>query len=187
MNLYLKRAIKYKDDFLNKAFRFYIKTIYGNSIRLNNTKFGKHFYFDIKANQYSIVFGKNVHFRRNSTVCIREASDLQIGNNVFFNNYTSINCHNKIIIGNDCLFGEMVKLYDHNHQYSNKNIPIATQGFSKGIIVIGDNCWIGSNVIILKNVTIGNNVIIGANCLIYKDIPSNSIVKLAQSLNQETY
>ena len=47
-------------------------------------------------------------------------------------------------------------------------------------IVSGKNCWLGSNVIVLKGVTIGDNSIIGAGCVIHKDIPANSTV-----LNQQ--
>ncbi|WP_306460486.1 DapH/DapD/GlmU-related protein, partial [Streptococcus pneumoniae] len=43
-------------------------------------------------------------------------------------------------------------------------------------IRVGRDCWIGSNVTILKGVTIGDNTIIRAGCLIRNDIPSNSVV-----------
>ena len=56
-------------------------------------------------------------------------------------------------------------------------MPIRTQGFSKAPVVIGSNCWIGSNVVILKGVTIGDNCIIGANCLVYRNVPSETILK----------
>ena len=42
-------------------------------------------------------------------------------------------------------------------------------------IVIGDNVYIGNNVIILPGVTIGDNVIVGAGAVISKSIPSNSV------------
>lgn len=42
-------------------------------------------------------------------------------------------------------------------------------------IVIGNNVYIGNNVIILPGVTIGNNVIIGAGAVVSKNIPSNSV------------
>lgn len=41
--------------------------------------------------------------------------------------------------------------------------------------IIGDNCVIGINSIILPGITIGNHVIIGAGSVVTKDIPSNSI------------
>ena len=42
-------------------------------------------------------------------------------------------------------------------------------------IIVGDNVYIGNNVIILPGVTIGNNVIIGAGAVVSKNIPSNSV------------
>ena len=42
-------------------------------------------------------------------------------------------------------------------------------------IKIGDNVYIGNNVIILPGVTIGNNVVIGAGAVVSKSIPDNSV------------
>ena len=42
-------------------------------------------------------------------------------------------------------------------------------------IVIGNNVYLGNNVIILPGVKIGNNVVVGAGAIVSKDIPSNSV------------
>lgn len=78
------------------------------------------------------------------------------------------------------MFGDGVRIFDHNHKYSNYHIEKIQ--FTADKITIGNNCWIGTNVVILKGVTIGDNVIIGANALIYKDIPANSIVTSQEEL-----
>ncbi len=44
-----------------------------------------------------------------------------------------------------------------------------------GPITVGDNCHIGTNVIVMPNVTIGNNCIIGCGAVVTRDIPDNSI------------
>lgn len=116
-------------------------------------------------------------FRQRCTLSLSDNGLLFIGNNNFFNNDCSITCSGKIKIGDNNLFGENVKLYDHNHVFKEKNVPINDQGFKIGEITIGNNCWFGSNCVILNNVTIGDNVIVGANTLVYKSIPSNSLVK----------
>lgn len=126
--------------------------------------------------------GKNVHFRGNLNIVVDDGGVLQIGKNSFFNNYCSINCQSEITIGEHCFFGEDVKIYDHNHKYGVEHEGFITNSFNKAKIEIGENCWIGSNVTILKGVTIGDNVVIGANCLIYKSVPSNSVVKLDAKL-----
>ena len=136
----------------------------------------KNFIFDVRGDGYKIDIG-NVTFRENCMIRVRQAGMLNLGNNIGFNRGCSINCLNSITIGDDCLFGESVKLYDHNHRFRDNTELIERQGYTLGKISIGNNCWIGSNVVILKNVTIGDNVVIGANCLVYKDVPSNTLVK----------
>jgi acetyltransferase-like isoleucine patch superfamily enzyme len=43
-------------------------------------------------------------------------------------------------------------------------------------VVIGKNCFIGANSIILPGVIIGNEVVVAAGSVVTKDVPSNSIV-----------
>jgi acetyltransferase-like isoleucine patch superfamily enzyme len=45
-----------------------------------------------------------------------------------------------------------------------------------GPIVIGDNCFIGINSIILPGIRIGDNCVVGAGAVVTRDVPSNTIV-----------
>ena len=148
---------------------FYKNAKIGNTFRLGNNS-------SITLwDDCNISIGDNVYLRNFLKIQI-EGGQLKIGKNTFFNNFCSINCLYKIAIGNDCLFGEAVKIYDHNHRHQNEQL-IRNQGYSFGEILIGNNCWIGSNVVILKGVQIGDNVVVGANVVVYKDIASNMIIK----------
>jgi len=117
-----------------------------------------------------------------SFVCLEvgNGATLKLGNRVFFNINCSIHCGYHIEIGKDTMFGDGVRIFDSNHQYSNYHVEKIA--FNYGKISIGKNCWIGANVVILKGVTIGDNVIIGAGAVIHKDIPSNSIVVSKEEL-----
>jgi acetyltransferase-like isoleucine patch superfamily enzyme len=139
----------------------------------------EYFSASIPAGDFSIKFGSGVYFKKYCAILLVPKAELIIGNNVFFNNYCSINCLDKIIIGENTQFGEGVKMYDHNHTYTftNDTLDVARDKFKTAPITIGKNCWIGSNVTILKGVTIGDNVVIGANNLIYKSVPANTILK----------
>lgn len=43
-------------------------------------------------------------------------------------------------------------------------------------VIIGNDCWIGANAIILPGVTIGDCVMVAAGSVVNKDIPSNVLV-----------
>ena len=126
--------------------------------------------------------GKNFQFRKQFTLLLDSKGVVTIGDNVFFNNFCTVCALSEIIIGDGTIFGENVKLYDHNHKYFDPRIPIKQQGYTVAPIHIGKQCWIGSNVTILKGVTIGDNCVIGTGCVIFKDIPANSVVINKQNL-----
>jgi acetyltransferase-like isoleucine patch superfamily enzyme len=142
-----------------------------------------------------VLVNKNSKFTIGENFCTRseckirvDNGHLKIGTNVFINNGCSINCLEEIEIGDHVLFGEGVKIYDHNHKFSISNniVNIAKDDYTVSKVSIGANSWIASNVIILKGVSIGKNCIIGAGCIIYKSIPDNSVIKCKQDLIQES-
>lgn len=129
-----------------------------------------------------IKVGKRFTFRRGFSLMIDRGGEVIIGDNVFFNNYCSLNANERIVIGDGTIFGENVRVYDHNHCYRNPDVPIKEQGFSSAPVSIGKHCWLASNVVILKGVTIGDNCVIGAGCVIHKDVPENTVVVNKQEL-----
>lgn len=121
-----------------------------------------------------LEIGKDFSMR--SGVKIRvNAGKIKIGNRVGFNNNSMINCMSKISIGNNVIFGQSVKIYDHDHDHKKEGI-IRDNGYISKPIVINDNVWIGSNCIILKGTVIGENTVIGANTVVFGNIPANSII-----------
>ena len=74
------------------------------------------------------------------------------------------------------MFGENVKIYDHDHVFTDISVPIRDQGFAESPVVIGDDCWIGSNVVILRGSRIGRGCVIGAGAVVHGDVPPYSVV-----------
>ena len=153
------------------------------NIKKNIIEVNKIFYKIIYGKK--IRFGKNVTFRKGFSIVIENGGKVEIGDGCFFNNNCSINALGNVSIGNNCLFGEGVKIYDHNHVFKNNDELIKKQGFSIGKVCIQENCWICSNVVILKDVTIGKNSVIGANCMISSDVENDNIVKLKNECIRE--
>ena len=128
------------------------------------------FQIDDKAN---FVVGSNVICRNFENFRL-PSGKLILHDGVFINNSCSFNCMERIEIGNGTMMGEGVRFYDHDHSYTAEKIE--KWQWTTAPIRVGRDCWIGSNVTILKGVTIGDNTIIGAGCLVRNDIPANSVV-----------
>lgn len=124
-----------------------------------------------------LIVGKKTTWRKRFNLMIDRNAKVVIGENCFFNNDCSINAYGQIKIGNGSVFGENVKIYDHNHRFSRRDLPIKEQGYVVGSISIGEHCWIGSNVTILKGTEIEDFCVIGAGTVIKGKIPAGSIVK----------
>lgn len=149
-----------------------------------NYIFGEQSEFVIRGENQKIQIEPGFYARKFCNFVVEGSAELVIRKGVFFNNYCSVNCLCNIEIGDKTLFGEGVRIYDHNHEYKfqENRLTVETNKFTVAPVKIGKNCWIGSNVTILKGVEIGDNVIIGANCLIYKSVPANSIVTHNEAL-----
>ena len=135
-----------------------------------------------------LQIGKNVTWRRGFSIMMSKEARVVIGDNCFFNNDCSIAANNLVTIGvssglnarGGTIFGENVKIYDHNHRFR-EDTPIKEQGYSNGEVHIGGHCWIGSGVIILKGADISDDCVIGAGSVVSECIPAGSLVVAGRS------
>lgn len=182
----VRKAIALFECFLFKVKIFYLVQLSQGKYRIHSSfRAGKNFSIKSDLSDITLKLANNIVFRDQAHIVLGHSGKVFIESNCFFNNGCSINCFGNIEIGNNNQFGEHVFLYDHNHQFGNKDQLISEQGYSIGKITIGNNCWIGSNVVILKNVEIGDHVVIGAGCVIHKSVPANTVVVNQQNLLQK--
>lgn len=123
-------------------------------------------------NKNSIVhIGKFVFIRKNASFRIDLNGFLDIGEKVFINDNCNINCVNKVTIGRYTKIAPNVCINDHDHNYKDPS----KHHLSVGEVIIGENVWIGSNVVILKDTIIGNNAVIAAGSVVKGYIPENTL------------
>lgn len=105
-----------------------------------------------------------------------EGALIQIGENTRVHG-SCIHAQKSIRIGKNCLIAANCQIMDNNgHSLSSNTseLRIQTRGESKPII-IEDNVWIGTGVIVLPGVQIGEGSVIGANSVVSINIPKNSL------------
>lgn len=79
-----------------------------------------------------------------------------------------------ITLGNNVHITDGVKFITHDGGTLLLRDKIPDAEITKPIVV-GNDVYIGNNVILLPGVNIGNRVIIGAGAIVTKDIPDNSV------------
>lgn len=94
--------------------------------------------------------------------------NVRLGQNVYFNFGCTFVDVRIVSIGSRTMVGPNVSFYTGSHPLDPK-IRNGTRGPEYGKeIHIGEDCWIGGNVIVLPGVTIGNGVVIGAGSVVTK-------------------
>lgn len=129
-----------------------------------------------------LTFGDNVTISRG--VMIRPSSyyggdlgkGLVMGDHSSIGPYGYVGCSGKITIGSNVMLGPKCSLFAENHVFENTDATIKEQGVKQKGITIEDDCWIGSNTIILDGVTIGKGSVIAAGSVVSKDVPAYSVL-----------
>ena len=121
-----------------------------------------------------LQLGKKVRAHSGCIFKIRKKAQLKIGNDVSFNYGCKFFCHNSITIEKGVEFGPDVKIYDHDHDFRAEG-GLKAGKFNYADVYIGENAWIGANVIILKGANIGKNAVIAAGSIVKGNVPENTV------------
>ena len=122
-----------------------------------------------------LKIGKN--FRCSPNAILSNPRLIEIGENVFFGNRTTINTVVPVRIGNNVMFGPEVMIIsgDHNIREVGKLIKDVHEGGMNIPVIIEDDVWVGSRVLILKGVVIGEGAVVGAGSVVIKRLPPFSV------------
>jgi acetyltransferase-like isoleucine patch superfamily enzyme len=124
----------------------------------------------------SVTIGDRVTVLRDSIIETGEGGTISIGDDAYIHPRCQLNAYvTGLKIGCGVLIAANCAFYPHEHGIA-PGQPIRSQPlYSRGPIVIGDNAWLGTGVIVLGEVTIGEGAVIGAGAVVTQDVPSNAI------------
>lgn len=112
-----------------------------------------------------------------------EKQTLFIGDNCQIGDHVHMVALERVELGNGCLLASKIFISDTNHgTYDNTDpnsrpdVPPNERKLVTKPVKIGNNVWIGDNVVILSGVEIGDGCIIGANSVVTHNVRENSIV-----------
>ncbi|MBR2638189.1 MAG: serine acetyltransferase [Bacteroidaceae bacterium] len=88
-----------------------------------------------------------------------------IGPGLYIGHFGRVILNSKVVLGKNVTINTGVTIGQTN------------RGKKKGVPIVGDNVWIGTNAVVVGNICIGDDVLIAPNSYVTDDVPSHSIVK----------
>ncbi|MBL7858473.1 MAG: hypothetical protein JNM57_12350 [Cyclobacteriaceae bacterium] len=146
----------------------------------------------------SVHIGENVEFRRNVEIRAHGSSMVVIENNIRIDRgvrllaanaavieiksgariglYSVINGGDSIRIGHKALISGFVYLQTSMHGYKSKEQAVQDQGYDHAPVVLENDTWLGTHVVVLPGVTIEKGAVVGSNAVVTKNVPAYQIV-----------
>jgi acetyltransferase-like isoleucine patch superfamily enzyme len=123
-----------------------------------------------------LEIGPGTLLEPNVWITAPERARVRIGAGSFLNLGVMVAAQELVEIGSHCMLANGCFVSDANHRYDDLQTPLTWQGFSsRGPTRIGDDCWLGANVVVTSGVTIGERCVIGANSVVTHDLEPFSI------------
>ena len=175
---------------MKRRFKNVVSVLY-SMVYFSITKFfhWKHFQFQLIerfspntevtiAGKGSIALGGRITAHSGVKIKSVAKGDIVIGNHVRFNYGCIVVSQGRICIADGVGFGPNVLMFDHDHDYrSREGVGPGATKFRTGTIEIGENSWIGANVVILKNTKLGKNCVVAAGSVIGNcEYPDNTVI-----------
>ncbi len=122
-----------------------------------------------------IHLGAGVRIAPNAT--FRNGERIAIGKHSHIGEHDMIwagNSHGRITLGDYCLLAPNVTITASNYAVV-QGTPVMHQPKEERDVVLGDDVWLGANVIVLPGVTIGDGAVVAAGAVVTKDLPPQCI------------
>lgn len=99
-----------------------------------------------------------------------------VGQNSGIGAFSFIGAAGGVFIGDDVIMGQRVSFHSENHLFDRTDLPIRLQGVSRQGISIGNDCWVGANVVFLDGAKVGSGSVVAAGAVVRGEFPKNSVI-----------
>jgi len=101
---------------------------------------------------------------------IRAGADLHVAAGAY------LDARGGLTIGRHVLIGPNTVIVTSQHHWTDPSLPITAQGHQMGPVDIGDDVWIGANVVVTPGVRIATGAVVGAGAVVTADVAPYTIV-----------
>jgi acetyltransferase-like isoleucine patch superfamily enzyme len=126
--------------------------------------------------QAQIHIGNQVRIDRGVRLLAANEAKINLGNKVRIGLYTVLNGGDSISIGRGALLSGFVYLQTSMHGFKDKSQGIQNQGYSHAPIVLEEDTWLGTHVVILPGVILKKGVVVGSNAVVNKSAEAYEVL-----------
>jgi len=183
-------------------FRRRIKSVIGSALwlRLKDLKYRpsgvamgprSYIFRPFAINQrHTLTLGAGCEILADSYIWTREAGTpkVRIGDGTYIGRHLYLTAVGTISIGARCVLSDYVYITDCAHGLDPAGAFILHQPLeSKGLVEIGDGCFLGFRAVILPGVTLGPHCVVGANTVVTRSFPAYTMVAGSPARAIKTY
>ena len=104
-----------------------------------------------------------------------EAGYIKIDHHSYIGARSKIFGHAGVELGHNVLFSPGVTIVPYQHEFSDPDELIINQGGQTGPVIIGDDVYLGQDVIVLHSMRIGSGSIVGAGSVVNRPVEPYSV------------
>lgn len=126
-------------------------------------------------------YGKGLTTGKNCRIEIFGNGKITMGKDCLIGDNVHIVSSNSVRIGSGCLFASKIFISDTSHGSYGRDDPSPylvrpnDRPLVSGCVSIGDNVWLGENVVVLSGADIGDGCVVGSNAVVTRPIPKGCI------------
>jgi len=159
-----------------------------NGVRIrfaDNIKLAKGVYLDegvyLHACPGGITIGRDTLIMHQAELHVYNFRDLpkaciHIGQECLIGEFSVIRGQGGVTIGDRVYTSPGTQIIAVNHVFDDPTKPFIHQGITAQGILIEDDVWLGSNVVVTDGVRIGKGAVVAAGAVVTDDVPENTIV-----------
>lgn len=117
---------------------------------------------------FGAKIGKNVIIR--PSVKITYPWKLTIGDYSWIGDNADLYTLGEIVIGDNTIISQKCYLCTGSHDYLSEDFVITQEK-----IVIGNSCWLATDVFVAPGIIVGDNCVVGARSSVFNNLPPNSV------------
>lgn len=120
----------------------------------------------------TVRLGERVQLRR-GTLCNVEGV-LSVGADTIVSWGTVVHCREAVTLGERVLVGEYGTFADSSHFFT-APAETAWHNVRSAPVDVGNGCWLGAKVTVVRGARVGAHCIVGANTIVTGDVPAGSL------------